>query len=852
MENYRLKSLKKAFFYYLGVALALLSLVPFYISINTLLNNAADLDAAGWDKKLLNQDAGPLVLVLHCLSFECPREVSNYLFHAKFLNVYGWFYLGLAILTTSLFVSLYAKLIRDTRDPGKAHWATPDEIKDLVGKPGYLGIAHDRIIGYPNDSLFAHTLVIGRPGSGKTASVLEPSVVKALMDGHSVIVLEQKHPNVNGYPKYFPWIEEHTDANIQVFVPTDPNSYTFPLLYGADDPNHARDLAYLFYPILDDKDPAKFHYEQERPILATILNLVAAHERGSMEKAYEIFSRGATHVFEYLLDAKRQSWLTDAQLSSLNSFFDLPAYKKAEAISGITGKLAPFANDVIAKNFSFSDKQIDFTAVTRKQGFLYIAVNQEILTLGPGQAVLGMIKLALDKWLVTEAARNAGSLPNPVLIFFDEFPNLGPLPNVVPMLQTMRERRVGYFLATQTLASLTDVYGPNTAKAIVSTMGHVILTAKTAAPDILEISEYIGKTTDRKRSRARSGEIVTSPFEVVRTEREELTGDYLLRPDEFADLPLGQAVVVGSNKQPILVEVPLLDNKSNPRVGRHPEFNKLFGEVRKSLPNHPRTTETFKLLIAPYVRDPEVEKFLTQVGVAPSALRDRQPGGEPAAPPPPSPTPAPPPQKHRPSPNLEQPTKDESIEELNRWLVDLDDYLPLTHQKVDPKKHQVSFVYLTKRPGTEFPYPDEAELSSWKNHGLVSVEQPYDLTITSRALRGLSEGTDRLIKKWAILTRVLEWLEESGERVVGHPKYKNGTSPVAVIDAGRLIVSRTVFADEVFYGPKPPKETLELIGIDPNADSRNKHLGRKRTYVIPFPEGVLPFAENGANGEEDE
>ena len=148
----------------------------------------------------------------------------------------------------------------------------------------------------------------------------------------------------------------------------------------------------------------------------------------------------------------------------------------------------------------------------------------------------------------TADTRNAGRLPRPVSLIFDEFRNIGKLGSFIQTIAVVRSRNIDVSIMLQTASQLEEVYGREGAATIrgncATTLylggGHDVTTAKA-------ISEEIGKATVYKEDWSKQGSGIGATGS---RQRSSLARD-VYDPTEVATLPATKALVMIGQEQVI-------------------------------------------------------------------------------------------------------------------------------------------------------------------------------------------------------------------------------------------------------------------------------------------------------------
>ena len=879
--------------YRYGLLLLFLALVVLAVPTYSIYSRAKLAVDNGYDRRLYRSDYDPVVFFAKCYTTRvCPDALKAYLVRTPLIPLRWWGYLSLGLATGAFAFVAAARAVRDDREPGVAHWATKSELKEkgYFNGLGYLGVSRGEKLSYPADTLFSTTLVLGNPGSGKTRSVLEPMIVEVIRQGMSVVVIDQKFPNVNGFPKYFEWIERETDAKIEVLLLNEPNSPTISLLEIAKEYEGAQYLTRLVYPQVDPKDTLAHHFTRERPHLALVLHLEARFGEGSIGNVYDTFAQGVEHYTNFLNEAYAKGQISKREYNNLQAFFELSKMEKAKIVSAITGRLEPFGNPLAGKIFRYSERSVNLYEITKRQTVFYVAVDPTMVASGVSRTALQAVLRAVIFAARKDIHENAGKATVPLVLFLDEFPSLGYIPELTEDIRTLREAGVGYVFATQNLAAIQEAYEdhPIQYKALIASVGHHILTHKTSPEDVMELAEHIGKTSSRKYSHSTSSDLIGRPLDAKKAVRTELEGDNLIRPDEFRLLNIGRAIILSQETFPILAEFPLLDNLEKPDAGQHPATERIFRRVRNLLPRPPRTANDLSLWLAPYVFDPRIDGALTQrpspgfpttaseppaslnaaaVPSAPSASQNVAPptATEKASAPAVAPAPAPPtsapkptaedsPPEHEPATDPETGLEVDPVSALNNWVQGLDES-PVACRLIIGNSLEPSTARLASLLEHPLPLPDPEALASLEDAKYIKRLSDTQLEITRVGYAKLEEPSRDILARHAMLTVLIAWIEENAAHVIGHPSYTadGAVEPKAQLTPdGHLVILRTALSEEVLKGASPNPDYLAKIRVNPDEDVRlTTKKSRRRAYRIPLPRGLYSVTER-PNGEASE
>lgn len=164
-------------------------------------------------------------------------------------------------------------------------WATRKELRKYLAPRafplvGYLGLIaklewvptwlwgnwNHVSLAIPEDEFNEHTLVHGPPGSGKTAGLFRPMLLRAAIQGRSAVVFDVKYPDER--QGLFACVGEFRalERRVEVFTPYAETSGSLDLFIGCEVFDKALEVATIFVPLSEGED--RYYRDQERRLLA--------------------------------------------------------------------------------------------------------------------------------------------------------------------------------------------------------------------------------------------------------------------------------------------------------------------------------------------------------------------------------------------------------------------------------------------------------------------------------------------------------------------------------------------------------------------------------------------------------
>lgn len=163
---------------------------------------------------------------------------------------------------------------------------------------------------------------------------------------------------------------------------------------------------------------------------------------------------------------------------------------------------------------------------------------------------------------------HGGSLPTTVHFVFDEFANIGRIPDFERTIAVTRSRNIAVSMIAQSLSQLKETYGDNNAETIVNACDTLLYLGGKANETNEEISKMAGKQTVASETQSDS-----RGAGWTRTVNRGISERDLIQPAEVARMPREDALVLVNGC------MPLMDRKY--RLERHPRSRLLEEATRR-------------------------------------------------------------------------------------------------------------------------------------------------------------------------------------------------------------------------------------------------------------------------------
>ena len=410
------------------------------------------------------------------------------------------------------------------KDKGYSRWAKEKEMKTELSLVSPIQ-EKSNVAGVPlilkdneawiDDSEY-HTLVIGATGSGKTQTVIKPTVKILAKKGESMIITDPKGEI------YESTAEMLRDKGYQVLIlnfrdPQNGNSWnpmSLPYeVYKSGRQDKAiellDDLALnILYDESNKDDPfwektsadyfsglalGLFEDAKAEEININSINL--------MSTVGEDKFGGSTYIKEYFGEKD------PASAAAVNAFGTItaPSETKGSILSVFKQKVKLFASrENLSEMLSYSD--IDLASIGKKKTAVFIVIQDEKKTY---HALVTILLKQIYETLIDVAQENGGKLPVRTNFLLDEFANMPPLKDVTTMITAARSRQIRFTMIIQNFAQLNKVYGKEDAETIKGNCGNIIYLISTELAALEEISKMCGEVKSKKDEKTASTPLVT-------------------------------------------------------------------------------------------------------------------------------------------------------------------------------------------------------------------------------------------------------------------------------------------------------------------------------------------------------
>lgn len=415
----------------------------------------------------------------------------------------------------------------EKKDKGYSRWAKDKEIQ-AQNKVEMININdnHTTAAGVPllykGDQVWVdngenHTLVIGATGSGKTQSIILPTVKILSKKGESMVITD---PKGEIYEKTSEMLR---DRGYQILLlnfrdPQNGNAWnpmSLPYeMYKSGNQDKAIELLDdLALNILYDDSNKNADPFWEKTSADYFSGVALGLFEDAKEDEININSislattigeekfGGSTYIKEYF-NMKDPS---SAASINASSTVMAPSDTKGSILSVFKQKVKLFSSrENLSEMLSHSD--IDLNTIGEKPTAVFIVIQDEKKTY---HSLVTILLKQIYETLISCAQKHGGALPVRTNFLLDEFANMPPLKDVTTMITAARSRQIRFTMIIQNFAQLDSVYGKEDAETLRGNCGNLIYLVTTELKALEEISKMCGEVKSKKDDKTASTPLVT-------------------------------------------------------------------------------------------------------------------------------------------------------------------------------------------------------------------------------------------------------------------------------------------------------------------------------------------------------
>ena len=348
--------------------------------------------------------------------------------------------------------------------------------------------------GWINMNVFRAILVMGVPGSGKSASVIIPYMKQLLAKGYSMLVYDFKFPDL-GKIAYYHYLLHYINSGTlskHAFHVVNLDKVEYSARINPVDARYIQNLAdaaetadaIVSALTKSDKSSgsAQFFDTSAKNFLAACIYFFASYEGGkysTLPHVMAFISQPYDFIFKVLFSNPELRML----LAPFKSAYDNRAFDQLE---GQIGTVRINISRIGTKEsfWVFSGNDFDLKVSNPQEPSVMVLANS------PDTQSINSAFFAAILMRVTKLVNSKGNIPCSIVV--DEAPTVF-LHKIENLIATARSNRVSVILGIQEIAQLTMQYGKEAANSISSIMGS-ILTGSVKSKDSLDwMEKMLGK-----------------------------------------------------------------------------------------------------------------------------------------------------------------------------------------------------------------------------------------------------------------------------------------------------------------------------------------------------------------------
>ncbi|RLV57980.1 type IV secretory system conjugative DNA transfer family protein [Parashewanella curva] len=461
------------------------------------------------------------------------------------------FWLGLSFTAGTLpFLLPIIHRFKGNKRPvyGEARFATKKEIRQagLIGERGIIVGQRQQLFNreYLQFSGQQHVLMSAPTRSGKGVGVVIPNL---LSWNDSVVVLDIKQENwqiTSGFRQ-----AHGQQCFLLNLAPRDYQSHRWnPLYYISDDPsfriNDIQKIGQMLFPNIDNESPV-WQASARSLWLGLVLYLIETPPLPvTMGRVLRLLMQGDEYLAEQIQQRTDEAHSLSSQcLLALKEYLETPDRTRGSIRKSFTSALELFYNPVI--DAVTADNDFDLRELRRKKLSIYVGVTPDDL-----QRLAPLINLFFQQLIdlnTRELPEQNPALKHQVLLLMDEFAAIGK----VGILSRGISYVAGYGLRLLTIiqspAQLREIYGFDGAETLIDNHALQIVFAPKNPKTARDISETLGNTTIKQRSRSRQLSGKGGRSESISEQHRAL-----MLPQEIIQLGKSRSILIVENCPPIL------------------------------------------------------------------------------------------------------------------------------------------------------------------------------------------------------------------------------------------------------------------------------------------------------------
>lgn len=250
---------------------------------------------------------------------------------------------------------------------------------------------------------------------------------------------------------------------------------------------------------------------------------------------------------------------------------------RSSIITSLVTTIGDYVDDEVANFTSFSDFLLG--DVGKKKIALYVIIPVMDDT---WEGLINLFFSQMFQELYIVGAENNAKLPQPVIFYLDEFPNLGKFSNYETFLATCRGYGIACCTILQNITQLQEKYGKEQAESILGNCGVKICLGNVNDTTAKYFAELMGKTTVQVETGSSSVSKGNKSDSSSSSQNTAYAGRNLMNSDEILTMDKDTSICLITGKHPVLL-------KKAKQFELFPGVTKKYRVSQKDYKNNPST-----------------------------------------------------------------------------------------------------------------------------------------------------------------------------------------------------------------------------------------------------------------------
>lgn len=513
----------------------------------------------------------------------------------------------------------------DYQPYGDAHWAEPCEYSKMA-KIRPLQDCKGTILGqltedgtqcvdmYKPPRINKHILAVGSSGAGKSFSLVEPYIMQAVKQRHSIIVTDPKgelYSDMAGYLEDHGYYVRRFDL---ITLAKSDGWDCMKFLRGLSDDELETNAQIFATIIVTNIEAEESVYSRgsiallKALVLYTILRRDIPEEEKTIARVNEMLQQEGVEYFEKIFGKSCPEYMKPAQ-SSYRTFAQASPNLHGNIVSHLATGMQIIQTSIVEKILSTDDINLNLPGDKPCAYFCRFSATNNTF-----RFVSAMFFSMLFISLIDHADRSPTKKLNiPVDFVMDEFPSIGRIPDWLEKISNIRSYGITAVMIVQGISQIRGIYGDD-AIMIIGNCGTILNIGMNDEETAEWFQTRMGLTSIKvSTEQVEGGEVMTMSNSLLGRESRGVGKDFLMSVSDIYNMSVDDTIIIFQHCNPIYAhKVPII---------AFPEFKNCRKIYDKDIPDFDdkearrRVRAEEELRIArynrehPYVEDTEEEIY---------------------------------------------------------------------------------------------------------------------------------------------------------------------------------------------------------------------------------------------------